>query len=131
MSTQRAVGVELPAVIDAADAAFLVAAEPEIGAAVRAILIDDADHAARVAEGEQFLAHDDDLLRRAVGLRQFLRQQHGNPEAAQQFAHAGARTALGEEFVVFCAEHGVTSGFCFGFGQAWRRSRRGVNVEAS
>ena len=41
-----AVGVELPAVIDAADAAFLVAAEPEIGAAMRAVLIDDADHAA-------------------------------------------------------------------------------------
>jgi hypothetical protein len=41
-----ALGVEFPAVIDTADAAFLVAAEPEIGAAVRTILIDDADHAA-------------------------------------------------------------------------------------
>jgi len=30
-------------VVDAADAAFLVAAEPEIGAAVRAILVDDPD----------------------------------------------------------------------------------------
>ena len=40
-----AVGVELPAVIDAADAAFLVAAKPEIGAAMRTILVDHADHA--------------------------------------------------------------------------------------
>ncbi len=40
------VGVEFPAVIDTADAAFLIAAEPEIGAAVRTILVDDADHAA-------------------------------------------------------------------------------------
>ena len=51
-----AVDVELPAVIDAADAAFLVAAEPEIGAAMRAVLVDDADPAAAVAEGQQFLA---------------------------------------------------------------------------
>jgi len=28
------------------DAAFLIAAEPEIGAAMRTILVDDADHAA-------------------------------------------------------------------------------------
>jgi hypothetical protein len=64
-----ALGVELPAVIDAADAAFLVAAEPEIGAAMRAILVDDPDHAARIAEREQFLAHHHDLLRRTVGVR--------------------------------------------------------------
>ena len=66
-----AVGVEFPAVIDAADAAFLVAAEPEIGAAVRTILIDDADHASGVAKGQQLLAHHHDLLRRAVGFGQF------------------------------------------------------------
>jgi hypothetical protein len=64
-----AVGVEFPAVVNAADAAFLVAAEPEIGAAVRTMLIDDPDHAARVAEGEQFLAHHHDLLGRPVGFR--------------------------------------------------------------
>ena len=112
-----AVGVEFPAVIDAADAAFLVAAEPEIGAAVRAILVDDPDHASGVAEGEQFLAHDDDLLRGAVGVGQFLRQQHRQPEPPQQFAHAGAGAALGQEFVVFCAEHEASSEFCFAFGR--------------
>ena len=125
-----AVGVELPAVIDAADAAFLVAAEPEIGAAMRAILVDDADHAARVAEGEQFLAHHDDLLRRAVGFRQFRRQQHRHPEPAQQFAHSRSRAALGQEFVVFCAEHGCPPEFVLlfaklGAGQARRQRRFG------
>ena len=73
---------------------------------MRTILIDDADHAAGVAEGEQLLAHDHDLFRRAVGLGQFFGKQYGDPEAAEQFAHAGAGTALGEEFVVFGAEHG-------------------------
>jgi hypothetical protein len=97
-------------VIDAADAAFLIAAEPEIGAAVRTILIDHPDHAARVAEREQFLAHHDDLLRRTVGFRQFLGQQHRQPEPAQQLAHCGAATAFGQEFVVLCAEHWVSSG---------------------
>src|ERR1700731_3407397 len=72
-----AVGVEFPAVIDAADAALLDAAEPEIGAAVRTVLIDDANHAARVAKREQLLAHHDDLLRRTVDFRQFLGEQYG------------------------------------------------------
>ncbi len=109
-----AVGIELPAVIDAADAAFLVATEPEVGAAVRAVLIDDADDAAAIAEGQQFLAHDDNLLRRPIGLRQFRRQQHRHPEPSQQLAHPRSRTTLGEEFVVFCAEHGAPSEvFCF------------------
>src|SRR6185312_241100 len=57
-----AAGIELPAVIDATDAALLVAAEPEIGAAVRAILIDHADYAAAVAERQQLLSHHHDLL---------------------------------------------------------------------
>ena len=101
-----AVGVELPAVIDAADAAFLIAAEPEIGAAVRAILVDDTDHAARVAERQQLLAHHDDLFRRPVGFRQFLGQQHRQPEPAQQLAHRRAGAAFGQESIVLCAEHG-------------------------
>ena len=124
-----AVGVEFPAVIDAADAAFLVAAEPEIGAAVRTILIDDADHASGVAKGQQLLAHHHDLLRRAVGFGQFFGEQHRQPEAAQQFAHAGAGPAFGQEFVVLGAEHGVSSGFCLlilteiGAGGAGRQRR--------
>ena len=60
--------VELPAVIDAAQAAFLVAAEEHRGAAVRAAVIEDADAALGVAEGDQLLAQELDAHRRGVGL---------------------------------------------------------------
>jgi hypothetical protein len=97
-------------VIDAADAAFLIAAEPEVGAAMRAILIDHPDHAAGVAEGEQFLAHHHNLLRRPVGVGQFLGEQYRKPESAQQFAHRRARRAFGQELIVLGAEHGDPPG---------------------
>src|SRR4051794_1212039 len=106
--------------IDATDAAFLIAAEPEIGAAVRTMLIDHADHAAAVAEGEQFLSHDGDLLRRAVGFGQFLGQQNREPETAQQLAHPGPRAAFGQETVILSAEHGCPPGQMLDFGPAWR-----------
>ena len=51
-----AVDVELPAVVDAAQPALLVAAEEERGAAVRAELVEQPDPALRVAEGHQVLA---------------------------------------------------------------------------
>jgi alpha-galactosidase/6-phospho-beta-glucosidase family protein len=41
-----------------------------------AMLVDDANPAARVTEAKQRLTHHHDLLGRAVGLGQFLRQQH-------------------------------------------------------
>ncbi|WP_247398962.1 hypothetical protein [Bradyrhizobium sp. 136] len=72
-------------------------------------MIDDSDNAARIAEGEQLLAENDDLLRLAVGFREFFGQQHRNPEPAQQFAHARTRARLGQEFVVLGAEHGKSS----------------------
>jgi hypothetical protein len=43
--------------MDAANFAPFVAPEPKVGAAMRAMLIDDSDPAARVAEAEQRLAH--------------------------------------------------------------------------
>ena len=45
--------IELPAVIDAAVSAPFIAPEPEVGAAMRAVLVVDSDPAARVAEAEQ------------------------------------------------------------------------------
>jgi hypothetical protein len=47
--------VELPAVVDAADAAFLVAAQVERGAAMRAAVVEDADASLRVAKGDELL----------------------------------------------------------------------------
>jgi hypothetical protein len=52
--------VELPAVVDAAQPAFLVAAVIQVRAAMRAAPVEQPDPAVRVAEGDQFLAHDRD-----------------------------------------------------------------------
>ena len=64
--------VELPAVIDAAQPALLVAAEKERRAAVAAIGIDKADTPRAVAEGDQVLAEEPHPHRRAVTLGNFL-----------------------------------------------------------
>ncbi len=63
-----AVDVELPTMEGAANAAFLVAPEVEVGAAMRAMLFDDADTAVAVAEGQQLFAQHLDFLGRAVAL---------------------------------------------------------------
>ncbi len=51
-----ALGVELPAVIDAAQPALLVAPEEQRGAAMRAAVVQDADRPAAVAERDQLFA---------------------------------------------------------------------------
>ena len=66
-----AVDVELPAMEGTAQATFLVAAVIETSAAMRAVRFDDADATVAVAERQQVLAQDLDLLRRPVALRQF------------------------------------------------------------
>src|SRR5215472_9607814 len=64
-----AVDVELPAVIDAAQAGFLVASEPQRSAAVRAKLIDQTDAVLAVTKADQAFAQQLNPNRRAVGLR--------------------------------------------------------------
>src|SRR6202022_4985458 len=61
-----AVDVEFPAVIDAAQARFFVASEPQRGAAVRAELVDQTDTALAVAKADQTLAQNVKTDRRAV-----------------------------------------------------------------
>ena len=51
-----ALGVELPAVIDAAQPALLVAPEEQRGAAMGAAVVQDADRSAAVAERDQLFA---------------------------------------------------------------------------
>ncbi len=115
-----AVGIEFPAVIDAADAAFLVAAEPEIGAAVRTILIDHPDHAAGVAERQQLLAHHHDLLGRTVGVGQFLRQQTPATRTGAAIRPSACRHRFRSG--IDCPLRGawLSSGVVIAFGQAWR-----------
>jgi hypothetical protein len=88
---------------------------------MRTVLVDHADHTAAVAKGEQLLAHHDDLPGLAVGLGQLLGQQHRQPEAAEQLAHRGSLTALGQEHVVLRAQHAETSERLFvALPRAWR-----------
>src|SRR5262249_58775345 len=74
-----AADVELPAVVDAAQPALLVAAEEERGAPVRAILVEQAHPALGIAEGHQVLAQKLDPDRWPVWLRQVPRDQRGDP----------------------------------------------------
>jgi hypothetical protein len=96
-----AVHVVLPAVVRAADAVLLVAAEVERHATVRAELVDEAQLPGGVAEGDHALAHALDAHGRAVVFRQLPRQQDGQPVAAEELAHGRARPGAGEEFVLF------------------------------
>ena len=99
-----AVYVELPAVIEAAQAAILVAREHQRGAPVRAIFVEHADAAFGVAENDEVLAEQTDLDRRAVRMRHFLGQAGGDPVPAHDLAHR--RVALdAAQQVVFLWRH--------------------------
>src|SRR5262249_54044473 len=60
--------VELPAVVDAADAVLLVTPEEQRGAAVWAAMVYDADPPGAVAKGNQLLAEQHQPHRGAVAL---------------------------------------------------------------
>ena len=98
--------VELPAVIEAAQAAFLVAAEEQRGAAVRAAMVDHADPAGAVAEGDQLLAQQHEAHRRAVALelRGFERR---HPVQPHQLAHRRAGAGPGEFHAFRRGRHGA------------------------
>lgn len=89
---------EFQAVIGAADAVLLVAAEIERDAAVRAELVDEADLAVGVAKCEEFLAENLHAHLRTIGFRDFPRQQNRHPIAAQKVSHLRARTGPHQGF---------------------------------
>src|SRR6185312_8202005 len=86
--------VVFPAVIGAAQAAFLVPPEPERYAAMRAELVHEPEPALAVAKRDQALGEELYPHRRAILLGQFAREQGGNPVAAEQPAAGGVRTGL-------------------------------------
>jgi hypothetical protein len=92
-------------VVRAAQAAELVVAEPQRGAAVRAELVDQAVPALAVADRDQALGQQLDPDRRAAVLGQLLGQQGGDPVAPEQGTHLGARAGAGQEFVDVLLEH--------------------------
>ena len=63
-----ALDIEFPAVIDAAQAAFLIASEEQGGGAVRAALVEQSDAALRCRGTARDFAHQPHPHRRAVGL---------------------------------------------------------------
>ena len=102
--------VVFPAVVRTAQTAFLVAAEPERYAAMRAELVDQAEASFGVAKCDQPLRQQLHAHRRAVVLRQFLGQQSGDPVAPEHLAHRRALTGLGQKVILFRAQHDSSRG---------------------
>src|SRR6185437_10335996 len=94
-------GIELPAMVNAAQPAFLVAPEEQRRAAVRAIGIDESDPAGAVAKRDQILAQKPHPDRRAVLFRQFTRQRGRLPIAAEQNTRGRAGPHPDEALAVF------------------------------
>jgi len=101
------VDVELPAMIDAAQAVFFIAAKPQRGQAVGAIFFDHANAAIGRPERDQVFAKQAHADGRTVVFRQFPGQQRRHPIAAQGLAHRRAGADPGDAFIVFAAQHGI------------------------
>src|SRR5262249_15894910 len=98
--------VIFPAVIGAAQAAFLILAEPERDAAMCAKLVDQADAPFTITKTNQAFAHQLGPYGWAIGFGNFRRQQKRRPIAAEQFAHQGARTDTTQLIVLLTRHHG-------------------------
>ncbi len=99
--------VVFPAVIAAAQAALLVAAEPQRHAAMGAELVHQPDTPLRVAERDQPLAQELDARRRTVRPRQLFGQQRGDPVATEELAHRCAGAGPAQIFVLLVGDHVV------------------------
>ena len=100
-----AVHVELPAVVDAAQAVKLVPPEEQRRPPMRAVRVDAPDPPMRVAEHDELLTHQHEAHRLAVGLRQLAGKQGGEPEPAEQFAHRLPGPNLRDHGIVFYGQH--------------------------
>jgi hypothetical protein len=69
-------------------------------------LVDQAEPAFAIAEGDQALAHQLDPHRRTVRLGDFFRQQERRPTAVQQFAHQRAPRRRSSTDRLFTRHHG-------------------------
>ena len=93
--------VELPAVVDAAQAMLFVAPEEQRCAPVRAVQAQDARAAGAVAESDEVLAEDSEASGRTIGCGQFGGEQRRHPVLPEELAHGRARANLREQLVVF------------------------------
>ena len=99
-----AIRLVLPAVVDAAQAALLVAREVEGGAPVGAELGQQTGAPARGAVGHQVLAQDPHALD-PTARRQLGRQHHGDPVLPHQIADERPRSHLRQLRVLFGGQH--------------------------
>ena len=90
--------IVFPAVIDAAQPAFLVAAEEQRGAAVRTAVVEYADPSRAVAKGDQPLAQKHQAQRVAIGF-DFRRQAGRYPILPHQRPHRGAGADARQQLV--------------------------------
>src|SRR6516225_11128491 len=79
--------VELPAVIETAQAAFLVASESKRGLAVRTKLAKQTELSFAVAERHEFLAKELDAHRRTAGFCNLFGEKRRDPVTPHQSAH--------------------------------------------
>src|ERR1043166_7928644 len=104
----RAVGRELPPVVDASEAGLLVAAEEETAPAVRAVVLDQADRAVGGTEADQVLAEQFDPQWRAVGLGKLIGADGWQPVLAHEVAHGRARPDAAQILVLGWTQHDPT-----------------------
>jgi hypothetical protein len=100
-STQLPSTSNFQPVIDAAQAAFLVAAEEQRGGTVRTALVDEADAALRVAEGDQLLAQQLHPHRRTIRRGKLIAEQRRNPITPHELPHRRAGTGPRQQLIVF------------------------------
>eukprot|EP01136_Pigoraptor_vietnamica_P039176 Opistho-1_new@109511 len=87
-----------PAMIVAAQPAFLDKAVRQIGAAVRALTLDQPEPVAEVAIEHQIFAEEADRLD-PLGI-EFAGPRHGKPVAPQHVAHLGAGADPGQQYIL-------------------------------
>ena len=100
-----AVDVEQPAMEQAAQAAILQAAIGEVGAAMRAVAVEQAVAAALVAEQHEVLAEHAHRLGRPL-LGKLVGERHRMPVMPHQRAAFGARPDAGDQLVLLGTHHG-------------------------
>ena len=90
---------EFPAVINATQPALLIASEPQRGATVWTIFVEQPDPALAVAERDEILSQQPDARWRAIGLGDLARQQGRDPIPPHHLAHRCPRSGPGQQLV--------------------------------
>src|SRR5439155_6675797 len=101
-----ALDVHLPAVIQAAQAALLIAAEHQRSTAVRTVLVHHTDTPIAVAKDHEVFAKGTRLDRRAARLGDLPYQAYGRPIPSHELPHGGFTLHQTQQFVFFLGHHG-------------------------